>query len=101
MLENLSRSQQQARLPGACDHLNTQNRITALMEKVIVPADPLKLEQLRPDTSEKALRFVARDVISVANRRAGRKVRCRQHAAVNLAVRRYWYCIKKHESRRN
>ncbi len=71
------------------------------MEEVVVPADPLVLEQLRPDTNQNALRFSLRSIISVANRRLGKKLRRRQRAAINLAVGRYWYRIEKDESRRN
>src|SRR5690242_17235737 len=100
MLENLPRSQPQARLPGTSNHLNTENRIAAEMEEVVVPADALELEQFRPDTNESALRVGARQIIGVfgvADRKVGRG----QRAAINLAVRRYRYCIEEDESRRN
>src|SRR5689334_14108233 len=99
MLENLPRSQPQARLPGAGDYLNAENRIAAEMEEVVVPADAHELEQFRPDTNESALRVGARliNLFSVADRKVGR----RQRAAINLAVRRYRYRIEEDESRRN
>src|ERR1044072_3807479 len=100
MLENLPRSQPQARLPGAGDYLNAENRIAAEMEEVVVPADALHLEQFRPDTNESALRVGARQIIGVFGV-ADRKVWRGQRAAINLAVRRYRYRIEEDESRRN
>src|SRR4026207_1208112 len=70
------------------------------MEEVVAKADPLEIEQFRPDAGENALRLSARHILclfSVTNRKVGR----RQRAAINLAVWRYWYGIEKDESRRN
>src|ERR1051326_3767491 len=71
------------------------------MEEIVVNADPLELEQLRPDTNENALRLSARRIVTVANRRLGGKIRGGQGAAINLAVGCYRYCIEKYESRRD
>src|SRR5690242_1896100 len=68
------------------------------MEEVVVDANPLDLEQFRPDTGENALRFGARNIISCWR---CRKIWSRKRAAVNLAVGCYRYCIEKNERRRN
>src|SRR6185369_2764378 len=99
MLQNLPRSQQQARLPRACDHLNAQNRIAAEMEEVVVQPNPLELEQFRPNPRENALWLSARQFISLFS--IDRKVRRGQRASINLAVWSYWYRIEKDESRGN
>src|SRR5215207_10186120 len=74
------------------------------MEEVVAQADPLEIEQFRPDAGENALRLSARHILclfTVTNRKVGRKVRRGQRVAINLAVWRYWYGIEKDESRRN
>src|SRR5690348_8604169 len=71
------------------------------MKEVVVPADALDPEQFRPYTSEHALRVVARQIIGLLSVMVTGKIRRRQRAAINLAVRRYRYGIEKDERRRD
>src|SRR5262249_40827748 len=71
-------------LPHPCNRPRRNQRIAAKLKKIVVPADALHPEQLRPDLSQHLLGGANRRLI--AGPHIGLALRRRQRLAVELAV---------------
>src|SRR5262245_20750080 len=97
MLEHLARSDPNSPTIGARSHLNQLNRVTAEFEKVVVNADLVDPQYLRPDGGQRRLHPRAWGHIVGASRRL---LGSGQRLTVQLATRaRHRY--QRHECRGN
>eukprot|EP01132_Coremiostelium_polycephalum_P019982 gene19982-biopygen11025 len=83
VLEQITRTEMNPRLPGPADHLDRQDRVAAQLEEVVGDAHALHLQHISPDLCQQLL------VTSTAgNILAALEFRLRQGLAIQLAVGR-------------
>src|SRR5258706_16440204 len=99
-LEAQAGRDEDAALAAARHHLDGTEGVAAQLEEVVVDADPIAAEDIRPDGGQGFLHGVARSDELRGGPRP-RAVRSRQGTAVDLAVRGERESRQKNEGRRD